>query len=317
MKAAWETGSIKTDEERIRAVDFAADLGFDTMVTGSSTEGMVAHAHDRGVQVIAVVTPSAGGGFSDAHPGCVQKLREYEYDILKAMEGQNWLQLHGMSFHWQAPLLPRPMVCFSHPESVETLKTRVEAALELTDGVALDGFGFNNYYACFCKRCDDHRSRIRQAHPKLSDLEVLGRASTQTLIDIHRTLHDHAKSIKPEAIVTNHVWPMFLPDEHIGTQYKLDYCTQTISWFYPPEWRLERVEAEAAELKRLEDPKINRFVPFIGIVDIPDLVRTPERLSAEIEIALKYGEGNLCLSRLWTLQNHPQLADAVKEALNS
>ena len=68
-------------------------------------------------------------------------------------------------------------------------------------------------------------------------------------------------------------------------------------------------------MKRLENPEVNRFVPFIGIHDMPDFVRTPERLAGEIEIALKYGEGRLVLSRLSTLQDHPELAGAVKEAL--
>ncbi len=45
---------------------------------------------------------------------------------------------------------------------------------------------------------------------------------------------DGFKSIIPGAIVTNHVWPHFNPDEYIGAKYKLDYCTQTITWFYPP-----------------------------------------------------------------------------------
>ena len=68
-------------------------------------------------------------------------------------------------------------------------------------------------------------------------------------------------------------------------------------------------------MKRLEKPEINRFVPFIGILDLPALVRKPERLAKEIEIALKYGEGSLVLSSLTTLQNHPDLAAVVKAAL--
>ena len=67
-------------------------------------------------------------------------------------------------------------------------------------------------------------------------------------------------------------------------------------------------------MKRLENPEINRFVPFIGIHDLPSFVRTPERLAKEIEIALKYGDGNLVISRLNTLQKYPGLARAVREA---
>ena len=67
-------------------------------------------------------------------------------------------------------------------------------------------------------------------------------------------------------------------------------------------------------MKRLENLEINRFVPFIGIHNLPGFVRTPERLAKEIEIALKYSSGNLVISRLNTLQDHPGLARAVREA---
>ncbi len=241
-------------------------------------------------------------------------MRAFENKISDAMDGQSHLMLTGASYRWQSTLLRRTTLCFEHPESQTELKKRVENALQIADGIALDGFGFVNYYACFCDRCETLRADKKAQNPNLSDIEIMAQVSTQTLINIHRLLHDHAKSINPNAVVTNHVWPMFRPDEYIGAKFKLDYCTQTISWFYTPEWRLERVEMEASEMKRLENKDLNRFVPFIGIHDMPNFVRTPKRLAKEIEIALKYGEGSVVISRLTTLQKHPALANAVKEA---
>ena len=317
MKAAWETGSIPTEEARAEAVDYAADIGFDTIVTGSGTAEMVARAHDQGIQIIAVVSPGARGEIAEKHPECLQKMREHEHRIREAIVDEDWVHVHGESFRWQAAVLPRPMLCFEHPESIEWIEGLIEQRLEFADGVALDGFGFNNYYACYCSTCEDLRSQERDANPQLSEVEVTANVSGRTLTNVHRHLHDYAKSIKPGAVVTNHVWPQYLPDEHIGTQYKLDYCTQTISWFYPPELPLERVEAEAAEIKRREDTECNRFVPFIGIVELPDLVRKPDRLAAEIEIGLKYGDGSVCLSRLSTLQRNPSLGEAARAALRT
>ena len=311
MKAIWAIAPIKTDTEREQAVDFVADLGCNMLITNSATPEMVTRANKRDIQVIATVFPYSEDDFENAHPHCLQKMREFEYKISDAVAGQS----HGESYRWQSLILPRTTLCFAHPESQAELKKRVEHALNIADGIALDGFGFVNYYACFCDRCETLRKEARAHTPDLSDIEIMGKVSTQTLIDVHRLLYDQAKSINPNAIVTNHVWPYFLPDEYIGAKYKLDYCTQTISWFYPPEWRLERVEMEAAEMKRLENPEINRFVPFIGIHNLPGFVRTPERLAREIEIAMKYGDGNLVISRLNTLQNHPGLARAVREAL--
>ena len=310
MKAVWAIERLRIDTEREQAVDFVADLGCNMLITNSATPEMVARANKRDIQIIATVFPYSDDDFENAHPHCLQKMREFEYKISDAIAGQP----HGESYRWQSFLLPRTVLCFEHPESQAELKKRVERALNIADGIALDGFGFVNYYACFCDGCETLRKEARAQTPDLSDIEIMGKVSTQTLIDVHRLLYDHAKSINPNAIVTNHVWPHFLPDEYIGAKYKLDYCTQTISWFYPPEWRLERVEMEAAEMKRLENPEINRFVPFIGIHNLPGFVRTPERLAREIEIALKYGGGNLVISRLNTLQKYPGLARSVREA---
>ena len=311
MKAVWAIDRLRTDTEREQAVDFVADLGCNTLVTNSATPEMVTRAHKRDIQIIATVFPYSDDDFENAHPHCLQKMREFEYKVSDAIAGQP----HGESYRWQSFVLPRTLLCFEHLESQAELKKRVERALNIADGIALDGFGFANYYACFCNRCETLRKEARAQTPDQSDIEIMGRVSMQTLTDVHRLLYDHAKSIDPNAIVTNHVWPHFLPDEYIGAKYKLDYCTQTISWFYPPEWRLERVEMEAAEMKRLENPEINRFVPFIGIHDLPGYVRTPGRLAREIEIALKYGAGNLVISRLNTLQKYPELARAVRDSL--
>ena len=311
MKAVWAIDRLRTDTEREQAVDFVADLGCNMLITNSATPEMVARANKQDIQIIATVFPYSDDNFENAYPHCLQKMREFEYKVSDAIVGQS----HGESYRWQSLILPRTVLCFEHSESQAELKKRVERALEIADGIALDGFGFVNYYACFCDRCETLRKEVHTHPSNLSDIEIMAKVSTQTLVDVHRLLYDHAKSIDPNAIVTNHVWPYFLPDEYIGAKYKLDYCTQTISWFYPPEWRLERVEMEATEMKRLENPEINRFVPFIGIHDLPGFVRTPERLIREIEIALKYGDGNLVISRLSTLLKYPGLARAVRDAL--
>lgn len=309
MKAVWHLGAYATDAHQ--AIEFVRDLGFNTLITGGATPDMVAHARTTGIRLIAVITAGAGDAFVQQYPHAVQKMCDIENRISETLSGQPWDSQTASAFRWHPILQRNAVLCFEHPESRAELQRRVQQALALADGVALDGFGFANHYACFCDRCEAIRTGITDA----PELEVMARMSAQSLIDIHQVLYEHAKSINPQAMVVNHVWPPFRPDEYIGFRFRLDYCTQTIAWFYPPVWRIERVEMEAAEMKRLEDPAINRFVPFIGIHDVNGLVRSPEQLAAELDIALKYGEGSLVVSRLNTLQTHPALAAVVKNAL--
>ena len=121
------------------------------------------------------------------------------------------------------------------------------------------------------------------------------------------------KLAKPDAIVMNHIWPMYAPNPLYGARLKLDYCGQTISWFYPPVSSLQRVRFDASEMKRLEDPTRNRFIPFIGMK--ADRVRSPERVRQELEIAFEYGGGSLVWSSLETLQKHPEILRVVQEQL--
>lgn len=315
MKAVWAIGHIATDIERTQAVDFIRELGFNTLITGSATPEMVAHARKNNIHIIAVITPNVNDAFVQQHPQSLQKMRDFEYKLLNALQGQSWDMQTAGTFRWHPILQSGKTLCFERPESQIELKRRVEQALALADGVALDGFGFLNHYACFCNHCQSIRTQMPTAHPDQSEYDILTHMSEQTLINIHRQLYDHAKTINSNAIVTNHVWPPFRPNEYIGHKLKLDYCTQTISWFYPPFWPIERIEMEAAEMKRLENRNNNQFVPFIGINSEPDLVRPSEQIAKELDIALKYGNNSLVVSRLTTLQQHPKIASVVKTAL--
>ena len=96
----------------------------------------------------------------------------------------------------------------------------------------------------------------------------------------------------------NHVWPPFRPDPYYGHRLALDYCSQTISWFYRPVWSLARVDFEAAEHRRLEDRVANTFVPFIGFHASEQWRRSPQRLAAELAITARYGRGHLVFCTL-------------------
>ncbi|MFT5369496.1 MAG: hypothetical protein ACI8V2_004473 [Candidatus Latescibacterota bacterium] len=313
MKAVWTVGGILGDNNA--SVDFVADLGFNTMIMGRASPEMMAVAREREVRIVATIFPFADDSFERDYPQALQKVRDFEYEIGGILAGQKWERLTAESYRWHPVSLTRDGMCFEHEETKKAILERIEKALSWADGIALDGFGFMNYYACFCDRCEAIRAEMKAVKPDKPDLDILVEMSTKTLVDVHEMVYAYAKSIKPDAVVTDHVWPPFRPDEYVGHKFKLDYCTQTISWFYPPEWRLERVAFEAAEMKRLEDKSINRFVPFIGIYETGGHVRSAERLVKELEIALTYGEGSVVVSRLTTLQKCPELAEAVKSVL--
>ena len=287
MKAAWDWHlPVETETQQREIVEFASDLGFDTLIVRDPSEPMARRGAELGVRIVAIVYARPSDAFAadasrNVFSGCCPRRTRSSRAGIEGTPANFQL----LSHRWFSIVQDGVTLCFEHEASRSFLKERVSRALEIADGVSFDGFGFRNHYACFCDRCAAIRKTMATEQPEAHEPELLARMSETSLIGMSDILYEHAKAIEPDAIVTNHVWPPFYPNEYYGNRLRLDFCTQTISWFYPPHWSLERVEFETAEMKRLEDPKRNTFVPFIGLYSDPYLVRSPDRVRAEFEIA--------------------------------
>ncbi|MBT4837244.1 MAG: pyridoxal-phosphate dependent enzyme [Methylococcales bacterium] len=171
MKAVWTVGGILGD--KVASVDFVADLGFDTIVMGNASPEMRAVAQKRSVQIVTTIFPFADDGFKRNYSHALQKVRDYEYQIGGILAEQPWEQLTAGSYQWHPVSLTRSGMCFGHEETKVAIRARIDKALSWADGIALDGFGFMNYYACFCDRCEGIRAEMKTAEPDKPDLDIL------------------------------------------------------------------------------------------------------------------------------------------------
>ena len=316
MRAAWDWDlPVETTTQQREIVEIASEIGFDTLIVQRPTEPMVRRAHELGVSVVAIVTAGPQGREAAGRSGTVQRLLPEEEEIASACARRSGHDYQKLSHRWFPIVLSGDLLCFENESSREALKSKIDEALELADGVAFDGFGFRNHYACFCERCDRARQRTAEEHPEWTDAEVLRDVSERSLVGVSSLLFEHAKSRKPEALVTNHVWPPFRPNWYYGWRLRLDYCSQTISWFYHPHWSIERVTFVAQEHKRLEDRTNNTFVPFIGLYGSEDLVRSPERVRTELDVARRFGDGHVVVCTLGWARSRPEIAAVVKSAV--
>ncbi|WP_114579290.1 hypothetical protein [Saliphagus sp. LR7] len=315
MKAAWQL-STASDEERREHLDLASECGFDAIVLPDPNPTIVEYGRDRGLDVLATVGAYPSPEFREAHPAALQQIHPVEEAFLDALEEWAPPDYRRLSHRRYPVVHTHPAFCFEHPASITAIEDRIEEALAVADGVAFDGFGFRNRYACFCERCEDRRERAAADDGEGGgDWEtVLAQTAERTLVDVSETVYNHAKGLDSSALVMNHVWPPFRPNPSYGYRLKLDYCSQTIAWFYPPAWRIEHVEAEAAIHDRLQTPRRSEFVPFIGLKAEPSLQRSPERLRRELEIALQYGDGNIVFATLDALMVDDQLREIVRAA---
>jgi len=316
MRAAWDWALPRGSAERERElVTFAAELGFDTLIVSDPTEATVERGRELGVTVVAVVNARPDDAVVERHPEWCQSVLPVEERIVEAVaEGPEDYQ--QLAHRWFPLVHGGEFLCFEREGALEHLEAAVSDALATADGVAFDGVGFRNHYACFCERCIRRRERAAgdDDHDHDHDREVLARVSETQLVEATRRLYEHATAVGDDPLVTNHVWPPFAPAPYYGHRLPLDYCSQTVSWFRRPTWSLERVAFEAAEHARLAGTA-NEFVPFVGLFDEPGLRRSPDRLASELEIALEHGDGNVVLCTLGLPRASAAHADVVRAAL--
>lgn len=313
MKAAWDWALPReTPTEERELAEFAADCGFDTLIVRDPTPALVEAGHERDLSVLAIVDGRPDEAFRRSDPDCLQRLLPVEEAMLDALSEYGADAYRQQAHRWYPPIHDREFLCFERDRSMEFLERRVSEALAVADGVAFDGFGFENQYACFCDRCDRLRERERAENDR-REHEALARVSERTLVETTRELYDHAVSIDSTAVVANHVWPPFRPNPDYGHRLPLDYCSQTIAWFYKPDRSLERVAFEARERSRLAG-HANEFVPFVGLTDDPSQRRSAERVERELEIALEHG-GGVVLCTLALPKSDPAVRRAVRNVL--
>ena len=287
-------------------IDLVSDVGFDTLVIGNPEPDLVDYAHRYDIRVAAVLSPLIDDRYASDNPEIVQRMSDTEEECsLVIRQSRETEQDRRLAHLWFPRYQPGELICYEHELSRSIIATKIDRALEVADGVALDGFGFKNHYGCFCEICSNlHGRRI----------EKIAEVSRRSLIEFSEYLYKHTKTSNPDSIIMNHVWPPFNPDPYYGCDLRLDYCTQTISWFYRPEWSLDRVRLEAKEHSTRERPERNRFVPFIGHYSDPYQRRTPERIEAELEIAAEASDGSFVFCTLESILEDKAIRRVVENA---
>lgn len=312
MRAAWDRSLPReTESQQRKLVKFAADCGFDALIVPEVTPTMVERGHELGLRLIEIIGPYPDDSVDDTEE-IRQELTDVESKIATAVA--DLPNDYQQSAHLWFPLvLSDNPLCFESERAMASLERQVTGALEIADGVALDGFGYRNYYACHCHRCVGRRREYSEATDS-NRYEAIAHVSEEIIVEAVDRLYRHAKSKDPDAVVVNHVWPPFRPNPDYAHRLPLDYCSQTISWYYPPDQPLDRVAFEAERHARLAGDK-NTFTPFVGVLDNPYLRRSPDRIAKEVDIARRYGDGNLVFSTLTTLETNDDIREIVQGEL--
>lgn len=210
-----------------------------------------------------------------------QQMSPEENKILEALKADKSVDKNGYQFGGEPlpghkEVLTTPLLCFHRPETVEFckkhLKTIIEEFPEIT-GVAFDFIGYQNYRCCYCPQST---AQFEEYYKKIQDKNIsreaaLEQFSLETLVKFNNELSAYVRKLKPGAKIATHVYPVFLPEPLYGNQLDVDYCCQTVAWFFKPYWLPEKIEKYTRYVVENEKKYFPaaRGVPFIGLYQNP------------------------------------------------
>jgi hypothetical protein len=294
----------------------AKSLGFN--VLEAQSPGIVRECHRQGIKAAGLIY------FGSAPEGCAQVISPTEEATLRREEAAlpPAYQYGGEPVRHGEVMIEGGLWCFDRPEALEFGKKEIDRVIAAGyDVIALDYIGYQNYHACFCPISTSRHEEYLKTHPGISRKAATDECSRDSLVSFYNALVAYAKSKKPQIVVTAHLYPCFIPDPIYGNRTSLDYCGQTVSWFFQPHWNLGRVRRYAHEVVA----RAGRYnpsctgAPFIGIYTLKPYEndrKTPERVRDEIRIVKESGAKAIQFAELGNILNDPEIARVVREELN-
>jgi hypothetical protein len=208
--------------------------------------------------------------------------------------GKSGYQFGGEPVHG-LEVLETPLLCFHDPRVSTALQRQVAEILGVPGvrGVAFDYFGYQNYRCCRCPESQKQLAAYQAQHAELPPEEALARFSLETLVDVNNRLAATAYTVRADAKVITHVYPVYLPEPLYGNRLDLDACGQTAAWFFEPFWSTQKITTYAQVIAA----EANRFHPrprgaaLLGYYNSPANfpVKSPERLRLELQAILDGG----------------------------
>ena len=190
-------------------------------------------------------------------------------------------------------------------ESVAKLKTMEGESI---DGFAFDYIGYANFKGCYHPDCLVLCRRYLEDQG-LDDNETNRNAFyLAELVAYNNAMVDHIKGINSEWKVMNHVYPAFLPEPLYGNRLKVDYCGQTVAWYFV--WPEERVRRYASVTVGRQHQHFGHVkgVPFVGFGRSAAFDhKTPAILERELKAILESGADSLMLHTFKEAADDPEI----------
>ncbi len=282
----------------------ARNVGFDELITWSTDSAFLKKAvgigKNNNIKISSCITPMEGLAslWAKHYPVCPvpwQIMTEDEEAACKfIMAGRNQYIIpyqFGGEPKMKNEVLCHRIICFNSLEARELFKPLIDDIVSVPgiEGIAFDGFGYQNYRRCYCDHCQQLFTEYCGKHQEMSkdDAEVV--FFRDVVVDYVNYLADYARSKKKDIKTSIHIWPVFTPEPLYGNRLDVDFCGQTAAWY--TLWP----QGKIAEYSKIISREAQKYYPrqhgvgMIGYYDRPgefpvkDVIRVDIELSTMIE----------------------------------
>ncbi|MCA1808598.1 MAG: hypothetical protein LC725_03935, partial [Lentisphaerae bacterium] len=275
----WRSGwmAVKDHDEAVLAG--AKELGFQALIIGGAPETherlqeFAIKAQEYGVDTYFKLVPQIPEGSDKSQ--FEQRMPPYDEELLKklSLNPQEWrktYQTGGEPLEGHAEVFKKPFICFHHKEVMDATKKAMREKLTNAPalaGVGFDAFGYQNYKNCVCEESLRQLEAYRKQHPAMSAEESESAFALDSMVDCLNELADYARSVRPGIKTTIHIWPTYLPEPLYGNRLDVDYCCQSVAWFFAPYWSQSKIADYTRTVVQDEKKYFPRArgIPFIGV----------------------------------------------------
>jgi hypothetical protein len=306
IKAVKLTGWGIDKKNPEKFIEEAKAVGFDELITESLDPVFLKRAVEAGrihhIKIFSCLSPRAefGAFWSKRYPerSVPWQIMTDEQEAARTFiaAGKNKYIIpyqFGGEPQMTNEVLDTKIICLSDREAMELLKPLIDEIVSVPeiDGVAFDGFGYQNYHRCHCEGCEKLLMEFRAKNPAMPKEEAETTFFRCVLVETINSLADYARSKNPEIKTSIHIWPVFAPDPLYGNRLSVDVCGQTAAWFFL--WP----ETKIAEYSRIISKNANDFYPrptgfgMIGYYDLPGKfpVKDADRVDMELRTMMAGG----------------------------
>ncbi|MDD5482370.1 MAG: carbohydrate-binding family 9-like protein [Kiritimatiellae bacterium] len=325
----WRGGWAGKEKDPQTLVDTAKKLGFSALIIHASDDfnylnDLCLMAGKSGIDVYywfhIIGNQKNKDWWQVVTPGEAEKAKRIKED---GSPGKHGYQSGGEPVNDETDVHTGEFLCFHRPEVMEHCRQKLEKVLRECPGlagIAFDYFGYKNYRGCHCpvseKMFEDYYRRwfVRCGlDGKVARDDAFAQFSLDTLVDFNNRLAEYCRQIKPGVKIGTHIYPAFIANPVYGNRLDVDYCMQTVAWFFEPFWNSGKIEKYTAIV--LQDAK--RYfaschgIPFVGIYldnKDPKMNKPVERFRKELQIIRKHTQSfSVCPFNVFI--DHPELGD--------